>query len=264
VLGLLARYGDREQRSFLTLGDDALSSTAAGPRPERVRARGIDLPVDDLDPETSALEARRALPVGDDAAAVSSGEALRLDAVGVPATGRVRWMATAGTFLELDGATTDWFASDLYLDEGEVEDREDLTDRAVTFLALSTGSQRSRFAATDRIVTSENLAAHTWVNGRLLFGVDLDRPAYVTLALDDLAPSGLAIVDADPVDPEPRDLEALGDLNARTASLPCFEPVDGPFDPNWLLELRCPRAPLDGAEVLLVPDAWRSGFGGNR
>ena len=27
-------------------------------------------------------------------------------------------------------------------------------------------------------------------------------------------------------------------------------PVDGPFDPNWLLEMRCARSALDGARVL--------------
>lgn len=257
VLGLLARYGDEEQRSFLVLDDTAAAPSAAGARPERVRARAVDLPVDTLDPETSAVEARRNLPVGSDSTSVVSGEALRLDAPGVPNTERVRWMATAGTFLELDGATTDWFASDLTLDEGEVEERADLPEQVVTFLALSTGSHRSRFAATDRIVSAEEPPDHTQVHGRLLYGADLDRPAYATLVADDLAPSGLALVDPTPIDPVPRDLQELELFDPGTTALPCFEPVFGPFDPNWLLELLCPRAPLDGARVLVVPDVWR-------
>ncbi len=257
VLGLLARYGGDEQRSFLVLDEEARQPGSAGPRPEAVRARAVALPVDSLDPETSSVDARRGLATGDDAISVPTGQALRLDALGVPDSGRVRWMATAGTFLELTGASTDWLASDVYLDDGEVEDRADLTDQAVTFLALSTGSHRSRFAATDRLVTAENVAGHVFVHGRLLLGVDLDRPAFVTLRRNDDAPNGLTFVQPEEVEPEPT-LESLDALDAGTGALECFEPVRGPFEVDWLLELRCPRAPMDGARVLLVPDAWRA------
>jgi len=258
VLALLARFGSEEQRSFVRLDEAARDPLAAGTRPERIRARSVPLEVDTLDEDSSSLEARRGLAPGDEVTTVPSGRALRLDALGVPGAGQVRWMATAGTFLELDGATTDWLASDLTLDDGEVETRADLTDQVVTFVGLSVGSGRARFAATDRIVTEENLAAHVWVEGRLLFGVDLDGPAYVTLQVDDLSPSGLTFVGPEPVDPPPADLEALEELDPGTSALSCFEPVDGPFDPNWLLELRCPRRELDGARVLVVPDAWRA------
>ncbi len=262
VLGLLARHGDEEQRSFLVLDDAAATMDAAGVRPERVRARALDFPLSTLDRETSAVETRRALPVGPEVVSVVAGGALRLDALGVSDTERVRWMATAGTFLELDGSSTDWFASDLTLDAGEVEERDDLPQQVVTFLALSTGSHRSRFAATDRLVTQEPPPATTLVNGRLLVGADLDRPTFVTLVADDDAPSGLALTDPTPIDPAPRDLQELEAFAAGTTALPCFDPVAGPFDPNWLLEVRCPRAPLDGARVLVVPDLWRDTYGG--
>src|SRR5690606_11575136 len=50
---------------------------------------------------------------------------------------RTRWMATAGTFLELDSHTTDWVSADLVLDDLETESVEPLAPGPITVVALA-------------------------------------------------------------------------------------------------------------------------------
>lgn len=239
VLGLLARQGSEEQRAFVVL--DPLAGV--GDDPVRIAATTVELSLDDWTEETVQASERAALPTGSETDQVDVSGFLRLRAEGVETTGRVRWMATAGTFFELDGATSDWVAADVVLDDGAIESSVPSPEGPVTVIALSTGQDAARFRATDLWVGEAD--AFTRTQGRVLPGLALDGPATVRLVADDMAPSGLSIAD-----PEP----ALPTDEPGTASLPCFAPVDGPFDPNWLLELRCAREALVGRRVLVVPD----------
>jgi hypothetical protein len=234
VLGLLARWGDEERRAFVTIADER----GIGAVPTDVSVHAVDVEEADL-----ADPARADIPSGERVQEVESAGFVRMHAEGVPADGRVRWMATAGSFFEVDGATADWAASDIVLDGGEVESSVPEEDGAVTVVALSTGTTESRFAATDLTIGPGGLMTRT--HGRLLPGLALDGPAIVTLVADDSAPSGLSIAD-----PEP----STADAPAGTSALECFVGVAGTFDPNWLLEMRCSREAIAGARVLVVPD----------
>ncbi|MFT5455424.1 MAG: hypothetical protein ACI9K2_001903 [Myxococcota bacterium] len=153
----------------------------------------------------------------------------------------VRWMSTAGTWLELDQSTADWTPGELRLDGDDIEDRAVGEDGAVTVIALAVdGLGTVAFGAHDLWVgasPSGVRVADRWLTGDLPSG----RIA-ATLVADDTSPTGLALADPGPP------VDAPGDPWG-TATLPCGDA--GPFDPSWLLRQLCTRADVLGARIVL-------------
>lgn len=163
----------------------------------------------------------------------------RLTVTGVPADTRARFMATGGTFLELDPTRADWVAGELALEDEEVLRGPELQTGPVSVLVLLLDGATG-FAARDLFVGG--VPAGSWVDGRFLPG-GLDEPYLGTLVADDASPTGLAVQGASPDDGTGWDAGSLG----------CTD-VSGPFRPSWLLDQRCTRSDLVGRTVYVEPD----------
>jgi hypothetical protein len=204
-----------------------------------------------VEPAELALDARLDL-ASDPAETVPDGGFGRWSAT-VDGDPLVRWMATRGTFFELDRHTADWAAGDLVYDGEEIaEGRTTLDPGPITVVALALGEDgETAFLATDAYVGDE--PPGLWVHGRFLptdAPVDWSPGDAVrgTLALDDGSPTGLVLTGA-AVEPVVTDW--------GTAALACAEPLQGPFDPNWLLTGICERTALDGASIVVAPEKQR-------
>ena len=239
ALGLWARFPDgTEQRSFLEppthLEPVASSFDPVGQQTVTTPSVG----------DVLSLDARRALAATDGAGGADDLMRLSLTArrQGSPTTDlELRWMATAGTFLELDGQTTDWFPGELTLDDGEVEAISPGDEGVHTLVVLAIGEGLPAFTAAELVVG--DAGEGTFVGGRWLPGLSLLQPGWVRLVADDAAPSGLRseAVTVDEVGPLPCDAPGGGGNQ-------------GTFDLDVLLDLRCTRAELDGAIAYVVPD----------
>jgi hypothetical protein len=197
ILAVVARRGSEDRRAFLELA-----------RPP------------------ATITAPTALHV--DPATVEPGGTARIEA---ETDGLVRWMATGGTFTEVDAQTTDWTADG---------------DGPVTVLALALGEPgEATFAATEVHVGEPGPGL--WVAGRWL-PTDVPVPAASgdtvrgTLLADDASPVGVRLTSA-VLEPDPTDF--------GTAGLECLVPREGPFDPAWLLEQVCGRDALVDASVVV-------------
>jgi hypothetical protein len=247
TLALIARWGDQEQRAFLQVADGP--PTYQGP--SSLALESLPLALDSVGGPELLLAARQPLE-GEPLGAVSPGDFLRLRAQ-VEGDPLVRWMATAGTFFELDRQTTDWAAGDLRLDEDEIEEgRTSLEPGWVTFLALALGEPgETSFLARDVPVGIEPVGL--WVGGRF---VPTDAPVSWqpgeavrgTLAADDASPFGLQLQGATV---EPADQVT----DYGTPSLPCLVTRDGPLDPQWWLMGVCARDSSVGMDVVIVPES---------
>jgi hypothetical protein len=247
TLALIARLGDQEQRAFLEVAEGA--PTFAGP--SSITLDQLPLSLDTVTGPELSLPARQELE-GEPAGAVSPGDFLRLQAL-VEGDPLIRWMATAGTFFELDRQTTDWAAGDLRLDEDEIEEGQaPISPGWVTFLALALGEPgETSFLARDVPVGTE--PAGLWVGDRF---VPTDVPVSWqpgdavrgTLAADDSSPFGLVLQGAT-VEP------AVQVTDYGTSALPCLVTRDGPLDPQWWLTGVCARDNSVGIEVVIVPEA---------
>lgn len=151
-----------------------------------------------------------------------------------------RFMGTSGTWLELDGRTADWTPGELVLDDGEIVTRDPGEPGVTTALVLALDGPRAGFTALDLIVGED--VPGVWTGGRLLpSDGSASGRLQGTLRRDDGAPSGLRLADVVPAGPDATwDPESAGCVG-----------VSGPFDPTWLLELRCDRAALDGVRVVV-------------
>lgn len=211
-----------------------------------------DRPLDDATEDVLLVDARLA-ETAEPASFVPEGTWARLEALPGqgPAPSRLRWMGTAGTFLELDTTRTDWAPSALLLDDLDVEGSEPLTPGAVTFLALALDE------AGGNAVASRDVWVGPPPTGVTLAGRFVPTDAAVgpgtvrgTLVADDASPTGIALVGAEDV---VLDEEVDGDAWG-TASLGCAGPTSGPFDPSWLFDGRCVRGDLVGATVVGVAE----------
>ncbi len=244
AIGLVARSGDAVFRAVLPVGD----ALGDAPQLAGIEVRSSPLRVADVQAADLALDARRALQEGEPTATVDEGGFARLIARGVPADGTVRWMSTApgGTFFELDGASADWAAGRLLVDDDEIEEATagPAGPRTVLALALGpAGDGANAWAARELWVGPAERGVFT-ASGRWI-GTDADVSGpFVrgTLVADDAAPTGLALVGAETV----ADATEPG-----TAALPCAAPVSGPFDPDWLLTWSCTRDDVVGATVVV-------------
>lgn len=242
VLVLEASHGAEVRRAFarVPIGD------VVGAQPVFAVGR-VDLPAAPEGPELlPEARARRAVEPG---RTVDPRGWLRLD-VGASDPGDLaRFMATAGSFLELDPHTADWVAADGFvLDEDEVDDPgTPSAPGVVTALGLIVGGRGSRWRATEVFVgeAPEGLwIGQRFVPGDGVAGASPDQPLRVTLRRDPASPCGLRVTD-------PVAVADVGDGGTR--GLACDPPVVGPFDPDWLFTQRCGVPALDGAEVVVVP-----------
>ncbi|MEZ4240867.1 MAG: hypothetical protein R3F59_32865 [Myxococcota bacterium] len=251
ILGLVARQGARVARAYAAIPPPA-EPLPPLPPPE---IAALPLTVGEVTAEQLQRDARLDLTGADGPVAPGGFARFTAPAEGDPL---VRWMATAGTFFELDRQRTDWAAGDLWLDGDEIDDetvpREDLPPGWVTVLALALGDggegsdreapSQTTFAARDLAVGLPDPVG-VWVAGRFLPS-DAPPPAAEqlrgTLQADDDAPSGLRLVGL-----------AAEPLGTPGPDLPCDPPLALPFDPAVLLDQRCSRAALDGAEVTVIP-----------
>ncbi|MCB9663285.1 MAG: hypothetical protein H6732_04170 [Alphaproteobacteria bacterium] len=238
-IGLVATFpSGHEARALL-----AVTGSPAAPQVRRVtHARVPGQPLEDAEDDDLALEVRAARPTEPaEVVAPSSWTRLQARVQGAPDGTRIRWMATAGTFLELDATTADWASADLVLDDLETESSEPLPPGPVTFVALANDRQgHGAVHAFDLFVGEEPAGAR--IGGRWL-PADASPMAptwaYARLEADDEAPLGLRLVD----------VQQVSDPAATAPEVPC-EGVSGPFDPLWLLQGACPREALDGVRVL--------------
>jgi len=124
---LRASDGEHEEHAVLALD--------APPVPPVVESwvRGTtELEASDV---VAPIDERRAAPVGADVPVAPDG-ALRL-ALSLQEDGATtHWMATDGTFAELDATSTDWFASRVVLDDNEVESSTPVDEGVVSTVAL--------------------------------------------------------------------------------------------------------------------------------
>lgn len=229
-LALVARRGDDVRRAELAVGD----AVPIGLSVAHTDRELLDLTDDDL-----PLDVRAAWST-EPSRAVDPGGLARFTVSGPPGTDTIaRFMGTAGTWLELDATTADWTPGELVVDDGEIESRQVGEPGVQTVIALALDGPNGGFAAVDVVVGEESPG--TWVNGRFLPGAVAVGRSWVTLRVDDDAPSGLRAEDAEPAGPEATwDPSGAGCVG-----------VSGDFDPTWLLEARCARAPLDGERVLV-------------
>jgi hypothetical protein len=247
TLALVARLGEQEQRAFLSVAEGPPSFSG----PSAIELSALPLALQALEGPELLLPARQELEE-EPLDATSPGDFLRLRAQ-VEGDPLVRWMATAGTFFELDRHTADWAAGDLRLDDDEVEEgRAALEPGWVTFLALALGAPgETSFRAADVPVGIEPVGL--WVGGRF---VPTDAPVSWqpgdavrgTLAADDTSPFGLRLEGASV---EPAD--AVTDFG--TSALSCLVSRDGPLDPQWWLTGVCARDSAVGVEVVIVPES---------
>jgi len=228
VLGLRADWGDHQALAFVDVG-------ALGREPA---ARGFSALAHDHTParpspgDDLGLAARRGLPTREGPGPVDALQRIAVAPVGETPV-QLRWMATAGTFLELDDHATDWFAGDLVLDEGQVEEVSPGAAGPVTVVVLAVGDGLPSFTAADLVVGP--MEPGTWIGGRWLPGVELTANAVVRLQADDTAPSGLrARPHAGPAE-----------------VVPCLQ--SNRLDLDALLELRCTRDELVGTALWAVP-----------
>ncbi len=243
-LALVARFPSGfEERAVLDVpgaAADELGAITLAVLPER--------PLEDATEEQLNLEARVA-EVAQDGAFVPEQTWARLsvDTSVHPAPHRLRWMATAGTFLELNATQTDWAPSTLVLDDLDVEESAPLAPGTVTVLALGldgTGANAAR--ALDLWVGPPGTGVR--LEGRFL---PTDAPVEPGLASgrlepDDDSPTGLRWVDVTPA------VLDTSDDPYGTRALSCAGPTDGPFDPSWLFDGRCTRNDVAGAVVVGV------------
>lgn len=245
ILALRAVHGADEELAFIEI---------APPPPVldrvfSVGAESLPLAMDALEGPELLLEARQELTASP-LDTIEPGDIVRLTA-NVADDPLVRWMATAGTFFELERQVADWAAGDLTLDGDQIEDGWTVLDPGpVTFIALALGNPgETAFSAVDLTVGPHGDGVI--VNGRLLptdVALDLAPGDGVagTLVADDDSPTGLALAGATVVDP---DLVPPG-----TDALPCAAVLEGPFDPRVLLDAICTRSAVLGFDVVVVPE----------
>lgn len=204
---------------------------------------GLDWSINHITAEELTVETREAEPLLDTLTVDPDGF-LRFEAqlVSPSSDVTVRWMATQGTWLELNPHTADWTPGHFELDGDDLEETRPGEDGAVSVLAL----------ALDRKGHGSVMARDLWVgdappgmytHGRWLAGAPHSGWVLARLEADDASPSGLALTDITALDELPDD-DPYG-----TDALPCAKAE--PFDPNWLLQQRCVRADVIGHTVAL-------------
>ena len=210
---------------------------------EDLASHELPLSVHTLDEDSLAVDEREDLVAGVVSSVVQPGAFLRFQAE-VPGADRTRWMSQRGTWLEFDPFVADWAAGDLTLDDGEVEQASELSAGSVGIL-VSAFSEHGTTAWRPLEIHVGERPAGLDLNGWWLPSeVVPDEPwVEATLVADDGSASGLRLEDAIGLADAPADF--------GTAALPCLAPVDGAFDPTWMLDGSCTRAAVIGHRVVV-------------
>jgi hypothetical protein len=206
---------------------------------------GLDLHVNRITAEDLTVEAREAEPLLDTLTVERHGF-LRFEAqLASPSPDvTVRWMATQGTWLELDPVTADWTPGHLELDGEDLDAAAKGEEGAVSVLALALDDEGHGSAMARDLWVGEPPPG-MYSHGRWLGGTPHTGWILARLEGDDASPSGLSLADITPTT-----LAELPDDDPHgTDALPCAE--GEPFDPNWLLQQRCARADVLGHTVAL-------------
>jgi hypothetical protein len=201
--------------------------------------------------EALGLDARRALTPA--ASSAAAGDFVRITLDTTP-TASVRWMATAGTFFELESAAADWAPARIVVDDEVVSVSEPVEDELVSFIAVAVPSDAdSRTTPAMRLF---DLAIgdvgngfwndrHRWIPTEASVPADADW-IRATFRADDSSAFGLRLTESIAVDPPPPD-------DPPNTALPCAVAVSGPFDPDWLARGLCTRDALVGSDVMVKP-----------
>jgi hypothetical protein len=189
----------------------------------------LDPPVEA--PAIAGVSAVESVPVG--------GVVTMTAEVGPPG-GVVHWMATAGTFYELSPLVTEWTA-------------EVAVERPVTFIALLLGEEGgTSWHAREIHVGAKGPGLwidQRWMPTDVAVTVEPGDAVEGTLVADDRSPIGVALVG-------PTVLPAEG-IEWGTSALSCATPLDGPFDPDWLLRQICGRDAVAGHRVAVLAEVAR-------
>ena len=185
------------------------------------------------------IEARAAAALGEGDTAAPDG-ALRLSVTpSGPAT--VHFMATAGHFAEIDPTTTDWFAADVTLDDGEL----------VAHTPLAAGVYPLAALAFDGVGNN----AWTWIDAAVDPGPTLrvdGRILPVDLPLDP-AGEGLWSATFTPTDDVLGfRLDDLALVDTPDSDAACGQPAGALLDLGALAEGACGRDELEGRRVTLL------------
>lgn len=251
VLGLIAQFpSGTTWRVVLPMEADGPTPLPAISRIQVDEVKGPDVSASTEDDLALEVRAGRGSSPADQARFDRWHRLTPVFAAQAPAPQAVRWMATAGTFLELSSTVTDWAPADLTLDGLEIDSLMPALPLPVTFLALAIDGQGGQVAQAQDLWIGD-----PWHPGLFLAGRWLSTPDPVqgsgliqgTLAADDGTPTGLALLQAQVV--------SLADLPASdpygTGALACA-PHDGPFEPNWLFQGHCTRDDVLGHTIVGV------------
>ena len=163
-----------------------------------------------------------------------------------------RWMATGGTFRELDRHAADWFAGSITIDDEEIESSSALQAGIWTAVDLVIDGQGGNAW---RIVDMGVDAGPALASGDRLLPLDaaaggagsfLATFTAVDTAGDAAGAGGPGFLLSD--------LEPITDLSGAPAI--CGKPAGTPLDPGWLAEGDCGTAELDGQRVLIGGAPW--------
>ena len=262
LLGLEATFpSGAVRRAFVEVD----GTPALRPALDILSFSALPLALEASSPETLAAESRDSLEETPVDAPLPRDRWLRLtpewpaDDTGLTeaAPDRVRWMATGGTFLELDARRTDWAPAELVLDELALD--SEITPlpegEVITFVVLALdGAGGQQVLVTDQIVGAPPGDDLLRVGTRWI-GIDPPPPSGTThvaglFVSEPSLPSGLALSSATPVPAS--SLPAENPYGTET--LPCTQAVSGPFDPTWLFQGVCARGQVQGQRVVLELD----------
>lgn len=234
---LTATHPDgREERAVLALD--------AAPSPPALAGLDVGVTALTLDDIADAPEARAAVAAGE-AGVVPVGGAARLVAEGLDGDERVRWMATAGQFAEIDAVTADWFAGTAELDDGEVVASDPLQPALVSFLGLALDGEGGNAWAWAEVPVG--LDGPFFVAGSRWFPADAatgEEGAWLGTLAEDPSPLGLRLTDLVPDD------------GAAAADPVCGQGADEVFDPARVAAGWCARDEVLGARVRVTGRPW--------
>lgn len=271
-LWFTARSADgQEESAVLELTVTSEADTAAPPTlqaVDRFAVEGLSTGAAAEALTRDAREVLEAVSVHD----LEEGEVARLEVTVDETSGAevsdytARWMAAdgAGTFLELEALTTDWFPAALTLEDDEAAWGAALAPgvHATSVLVLD-GTGRTSWAFCDLSVDGADVevpdAEHPVLldHAGRLFWVDAEglepeqaggAEQRVRASLEEAeSPAGIRLVDVEPVE------TVEGEDPYGTLDLPCepWAPLGEPFSVDWLALGWCSRSAVAGARVVL-------------
>lgn len=197
------------------------------------------LTIDDI---AQSVDARAAVtPEADGPTDPGGGLRLSVDA---PDDTTTHWMGTDGQFAELSAHETDWFAGTATIDDGEVEEKDEISEGIYPLVALTfDGQGGNTWTWIDAAVGID--PPYLLVGGRIFpITEPLSGDGYfsATLQADDSL-TGFALTDV-----------AVA-ADAASAPALCGQPASTPFDPAVIAEGWCGLDEMIGQQVIFLGTA---------